>query len=110
MAWGYIIKFIIGGTIFVLMSYFSKSKILFLSGVITFIPVMTLINMGLQIRHMNVEEFRTTEFDGIFGAFGAVVLIFSVFFLTNWLRPVNAVILSAGIYLIYMASCKYLLG
>ncbi|MCO7124366.1 GlpM family protein [Sporolactobacillus shoreicorticis] len=107
--WGYVIKFIIGGTIFVLMSYFSKSKILFLSGVITFIPLMTLINMGMQIKYMNVEEFRTTEFNGLFGAFGAVVLIFSVFLLTNWMKPVNAVILSVGIYVIYMASCKYFL-
>lgn len=109
MAWNYVIRFLIGGTIFVLMSYFSKSKILFLSGIITFIPIMTLINMGMQIKYMNVKEFRTTEFNGIFGALGAVVLISCVFLLTHWIKPVNAAFISVGVYLAYMVSCKYLL-
>ncbi|MFX3619146.1 MAG: GlpM family protein [Sporolactobacillus sp.] len=109
MAWNYVIRFLIGGTIFVLMSYFSRSKILFLSGIITFIPIMTLINMGMQIKYMNVQEFRTTEFNGIFGALGAVVLIFCVFLLTHWIKPVNAAFISVGVYLAYMVSCRYLL-
>ncbi|MFT8710309.1 MAG: GlpM family protein [Sporolactobacillus sp.] len=110
MFWDYALKFVIGGTIFALMSYFSKSKMLFLSGVITFIPIMTLINMGMQMHAMNLREFRTTEWSGIFGAFGAVVLMTSVFLLTNWFRPIYAAVLSVGIYLIYMLSCKYLLS
>lgn len=105
----YGLKFIIGGTIFVLMSYFSKSKLLFLSGVITFIPVMTLINMGMQMRSMNLKEFRTTEFNAIFGAFGAVVLILFVFILTNWIKPAYAAPISVALYIIYMLSCKHFL-
>lgn len=109
MVWGYVLKFIIGGTLFALMSYFSKSKILFLSGIITFIPVMTLINMRMQMKAMNVREFRITELNGFFGALGAVVLMLSVFLLTIWMKPIHAAIVSVGIYIIYMVSCKYIL-
>lgn len=109
MVLDYGLKFIIGGTIFVLMSYFSKSKYLFLSGVITFIPIMTLINMRLQMKYMDLEEFRSTEFNAIFGAFGAVVLILSVFILTNWIKPVYAALISVALYIIYMLLCKHFL-
>ncbi|MFT8873007.1 MAG: GlpM family protein [Sporolactobacillus sp.] len=105
----YLFKFIIGGTLFVLMSYFSKSKILFLSGVITFIPVMTLINISMQIKAMDVRQFRQTELNGIFGALGAVILMLSLFVLTNWLKPVSAAWLSVGIYFIYMLICRWML-
>jgi uncharacterized membrane protein (GlpM family) len=104
--WDYGLKFIIGGTIFVLMSYFSKSKILFLSGVITFIPIMTLINMWMQMKEMDTDEFRTTEFNGIFGSFGAVVLMFSVFLLTAWIKPVYAAFISVALYIAYMLVCR----
>ncbi|MDD9149815.1 MULTISPECIES: GlpM family protein [unclassified Sporolactobacillus] len=103
------LKFIIGGTLFVLMSYFSKSKFLFLSGVITFIPVMTLINMRMQMKYMDLKEFRATEFNAVFGAVGAVVLILSVFILTNWFKPVYAAFIAAVLYIIYMLLCKHFL-
>jgi uncharacterized membrane protein (GlpM family) len=103
--WDYALKFIIGGIIFVLMSYFSQSKMLFLSGVITFIPVMTLINMSMQIKTMSVVEFRAAEFNGIFGAFGAVVLMAAVFLLTGWIRPIYAALIAVAFYGSYMLLC-----
>ncbi|MDF2858508.1 MAG: hypothetical protein K0Q87_4359 [Neobacillus sp.] len=37
----------------------------------------------------NVQEFKTTEFNDIFGALGAIVLMFCVFLLTNWINQLT---------------------
>ncbi|WP_445505802.1 GlpM family protein [Niallia sp. 03091] len=109
MIWDYIFKFILGGTIITLASYFSKSKHFFLSGIITLLPIMTLINMRLQLKYMDIKEFRITQVNAIFGALGAVILLLSVFILTNWMRPIFAVLISLAIYISYMLICKYFL-
>lgn len=46
----YFLYFIVGGSIMVLALLLSQSKYLFLSGVITALPILTLINMGMQIK------------------------------------------------------------
>ncbi|MED3434866.1 hypothetical protein P4421_04190 [Bacillus velezensis] len=46
----FLIQFFIGGTVMVAAAYLSKSKYLFLSGVITLLPIMTLLNIHLQLK------------------------------------------------------------
>ncbi|MGO0060832.1 GlpM family protein [Brevibacillus fluminis] len=104
---GYIVQFIIGGTILVCASLLSKSKYLFLSGVITLLPIMTLINVSLQSKNMSMADFRITQKNAIMGAFGAVIFISSIYLLTKWMKPSEAVISAVVIYILYMAGCKY---
>lgn len=104
---GYILQFIIGGTILVCASLLSKSKYLFLSGIITLLPIMTLINVSLQMKNMSFVDFRITQKNAIFGAFGAVIFISSIYLLTKWFKPSEAVIGAVIIYIIYMIGCKY---
>ncbi len=56
-------------------AYLSKSKYLFLSGVITLLPIMSLLNIHLQLKNMSPDDFRAAQKNGIFGAFGAVIFI-----------------------------------
>lgn len=104
---GYILQFIIGGTILVCASLLSKSKYLFLSGIITLLPIMTLINVSLQMKNMSIVDFRITQKNAIFGAFGAVIFISSIYLLTKWFEPSDAVIGAVIIYIVYMIGCKY---
>jgi len=103
----YIVQFLIGGIVMVAASLLSKSKYLFLSGVITLLPIMTLINISLQMKNMNLADFRMTQKSAIFGAFGAVILIGGIFLLTQWVKPVYAVVGAFGIYILYMTGCLY---
>ncbi|MEK4029410.1 GlpM family protein [Pseudobacillus sp. FSL P4-0506] len=100
----YVVQFAIGGSILVLASLLSKSKYLFLSGVITLLPIMTLINISLQMKNMNLTEFRMTQKNAIVGAFGAVILMSSIFLLSNWVKPLYAVIGASVIYVGYMVG------
>jgi len=104
---GYILQFFLGGTIMLCASLLSKSKYLFLSGIITLLPIMTLVNIQLQMRNMNIADFRVTQKNAIFGSFGAVILISLIFILTNWFKPLYAVICAFIIYILYMIGCKY---
>ncbi|MBY8913570.1 GlpM family protein [Bacillus sp. YC2] len=105
----FIVQFIIGGTVMVSAAYLSKSKYLFLSGVITLLPIMTLLNIQLQLKNMSADDFRAAQKNGIFGAFGAVIFISSIFILTNWLKAGHAVLGAFIIYIFYMIGCKCLL-
>jgi uncharacterized membrane protein (GlpM family) len=107
---GYLLQFILGGTIMVCASLLSKSKYLFLSGIITLLPIMTLVNIYLQMNNMTISNFRITQKNAIFGAFGAVILIGAIFLLTQWLKPLHAVFFALIIYLIYMLGCKIFLS
>ncbi|RPK15316.1 hypothetical protein FH5_00751 [Priestia endophytica] len=107
---GYILQFLLGGTIMVCASLLSKSKYLFLSGIITLLPIMTLVNIHLQMKNMNIMNFRITQKNAIFGSFGAVILISVIFILTNWIKPLYAVIGAFIIYILYMLGCKYFLS
>ncbi|KMY56138.1 membrane protein [Bacillus sp. FJAT-27231] len=106
----YIVQFAIGGSILVAASMLSKSKYLFLSGVITLLPIMTLINISLQMKNMNLADFRITQKNAIFGAVGAVVLMSSIFLLTNWLKPLHAVAGAFIIYVFYMMGYMYFIS
>jgi uncharacterized membrane protein (GlpM family) len=105
----YVLKFIIGGCILALATYFSKSKNVFLSGVITLLPIMTLANMIMQMKFMNSKEFQSAQKNGIFGAFGLTLFVFSVFPMTNWMKPLYAILLSLVIYVIYFVAYKFLI-
>lgn len=107
---GYILQFLLGGTIMVCASLLSKSKYLFLSGIITLLPIMTLVNIHLQMKNMNIMNFRITQKNAIFGSFGAVILISVIFILTNWIKSLYAVIGAFIIYILYMLGCKYFLS
>jgi uncharacterized membrane protein (GlpM family) len=107
---GYVLQFILGGTIMVCASLLSKSKYLFLSGIITLLPIMTLVNIYLQMNNMNLTDFRITQKNAVFGSLGAVILLGVIFTLTNWFKPLYAVICAFIIYIFYMVGCKYFLS
>jgi uncharacterized membrane protein (GlpM family) len=102
----YIIKFIIGGTILVLASYFSQMKNFFWAGIITTLPLMTIANMIVQMSILNADEFHQTQKSGIVGGFGLGLFIFFCFICTYWLNPMNAMLLSIGLYFIYIWICQ----
>ncbi|WP_139488404.1 DUF3147 family protein [Brevibacillus dissolubilis] len=108
MIFEYVSKFILGGCILALATYLSKSNNVFLSGVITTLPIMTLANMSLQMKYMDDQKFHLAQKSGIFGALGLVLFVGCVFLLTNWTRPLYAVLISLVIFVIYMALYKYL--
>lgn len=56
----FLIQFLIGGTVMV-VTFLSKSKYLFLSGVITLPPIMTLLNIQLRLKNMSADDFRAAQ-------------------------------------------------
>lgn len=107
---GYVLQFILGGTIMLCASLLSKSKYLFLSGIITLLPIMTLVNIYLQMNNMSIKNFRLTQKNAIFGSIGVVIFIGLIFLFTNWLKPLHAVLCALAIYVVYMVGCKFLLS
>jgi uncharacterized membrane protein (GlpM family) len=105
--WEYIWKFFIGGLILVLATYFSKSKNIFLAGIITTLPIMTLANLMLQIKYLDAGEFQQAQKSGIFGALGLALFIFGCYLFTTWVKPVYAILLSLAIYFLYFVFYKY---
>lgn len=103
---GYIIQFIIGGTVMLLASMLSHSKYLFLSGVITLLPILTLMNLNLQVHNMSQETFHITQKNGILGAIGMIVLMVCIYFLSGFMKPVQAVLIGVGVYVVYMVISK----
>lgn len=104
----YLAKFLLGGCILVLATYFSKSKNLFLSGIITTLPIMTLANMMLQMKTLDTQEFHLAQKSGIFGALGLVLFVFVIFLLTNWLKPLPAILIALVIEALYVGIYKWL--
>ena len=62
----YFLYFIVGGTILVLALLLSHSKYLFLSGIIIAIPILTLINMGMQMKNMKEDTFHSVLQNTVF--------------------------------------------
>jgi uncharacterized membrane protein (GlpM family) len=108
MLFEYISKFILGGCILALATYFSKSKNLFFSGVITTLPLMTLANMSLQLKNMTPQEFHLAQKSGIFGGIGLTLFVFCSFLLTNLMKPLHSVLIALAIYVVYFAVYKWL--
>lgn len=104
----YLFKFLVGGTILTLATYFGKSKNLFWAGIITTIPLMTIANMTLQIRLLDARDFREAQRSGIFGALGLCFFIGMVYLLTHWMKPPLALLLSIALYLGYLFLIQHL--
>lgn len=102
----YFLYFLVGGTIMVLALLLSQSKYLFLSGIITALPILTLINMGMQMKNMKEDTFHTVLQNTVFGAVG--MLLFTV--LTSWFKPGISVMSALAVYAIFMLSGKYILS
>lgn len=107
---GYVIQFIVGGTVMMLAAMLSKSKYLFLSGIITLLPILTLMNLNLQVHNMAPEAFHITQRNGIVGALGMVVLVGCIYVLTNWFKPGQSVLIALGVYVVFMVGSKYLIA
>lgn len=103
---GYVIQFIIGGCVMLLAAVLSNSKYLFLSGVITLLPILTLLNLRLQVENMSEEAFHETQRNGIIGAIGMVILIVGIYLLSGYFKPATAVLMGLCIYVIYMFGSK----
>ncbi|MED4581280.1 DUF3147 family protein [Brevibacillus choshinensis] len=104
----YLIKFIVGGSVVVLATYFSKTKNIFLSGIITTLPIITLLNMMLQIKYLNTQEFHLAQKSGILGAIGLVLFVSSCYVLTTWVKPTYAILFAILILLLYFWMYKQL--
>ena len=75
----YFLYFLVGGTIMVLALLLSQSKYLFLSGIITALPILTLINMGMQMKNMKEDTFHTVLQNTVFGRLACYYLLCSRF-------------------------------
>ncbi|WP_342557830.1 hypothetical protein [Lysinibacillus sp. FSL P4-0201] len=104
----YFLYFLVGGTIMVLALLLSQSKYLFLSGIITALPILTLINMGMQMKNMKEDTFHTVLQNTVFGG----MLLFTVltFLLTSWFKPSISVMSALAVYALFMLSGKYILS
>lgn len=103
---GYVLQFFIGGTVMLLAAYLSQSKYIFLSGVITLLPILTLMNLNLQVHNMSQETFHATQRNGIIGAIGMIVLMVMIYYCSGFMKPAYAVFIGVGIYVIYMVVSK----
>jgi uncharacterized membrane protein (GlpM family) len=102
----YVTQFIVGGLVMVLASYLSQSKYLFLSGIITLLPILTLLNMRQQIKNMTAETFHQVQANAIYGAVGMILFTVLVFFFSNHLKPAAAVLSAVSIYIVFMLFGK----
>ncbi|MGA3675900.1 hypothetical protein [Lysinibacillus agricola] len=106
----YILYFIVGGSIMVLALLLSQSKYLFLSGIITALPILTLINMGMQMKNMREDTFHSVLQNTVFGAVGMLLFTVLAFLLTYWFKPSISVISALAVYAVFMLSGKYIMS
>lgn len=106
----YLVYFFVGGIIMVLALLLSQSKYLFLSGIITALPILTLINMGMQMKNMKADTFHSVLQNTVLGAVGMLLFTVLAFLLTNWYKPSIAVIGALLIYAIFMLSGKFIMS
>ena len=102
----YVLQFFIGGMVMMLAAYLSQSKYIFLSGVITLLPILTLMNLNLQVHNMSPETFHATQRNGIIGAIGMIVLMVMIYYCSGFMKPAYAVLIGVGVYVIYMVVSK----
>jgi len=103
---GYIVQFIIGGTIMLLAAMLSQSKYLFLSGIITLLPILTLMNLNLQVHNMTAENFHLTQRNGIIGAIGMIILMMIIYYCSGFMKPAQSVLVGVGVYVVFMVVSK----
>ncbi|MDM5248178.1 MULTISPECIES: hypothetical protein [unclassified Lysinibacillus] len=106
----YILYFIVGGSIMVLALLLSQSKYLFLSGIITALPILTLINMGMQMKNMKEDTFHSVLQNTVFGAVGMLLFTVLAFLLTNWFKPSISIMSALAVYAVFMISGKYIMS
>lgn len=106
----YVIQFIIGGTVMLLASWLSRSNLHYLSAIITLLPILTLLNMRLQMKSMTDETFHLVQQNAIFGAVGMVLFTGLVFYFTTIWKPSQAVLTALAIYAVFMIAGKPILG
>ena len=106
----YFIQFIIGGTVMLLASWLSRSNLHFLSGVITLLPILTLLNMRLQMKSMTDETFHLVQQNAIIGAIGMVIFTGFVFYFSGFWKPTQSILYAITIYACFMITGKYLLS
>ena len=102
----YAIQFIIGGTIVLLASWLSRSNFYYLSAIITLLPIMTLLNLRLQIKSMTDETFHLVQQNAIFGAVGMVLFTVLIFYFSSFWKPSHSVLVALAIYAVYMIVGK----
>lgn len=78
-------------------------------GIITALPILTLINMGMQMKNMKASTFHTVLQNTVFGAIGMLVFTVLAFLLTNWFKPGISLMSALVVYAI-MFSGKYFLS
>ena len=103
---GYVIQFLIGGTVMMGAAMLSHPKYIFLSGVITLLPILTLMNLNLQVHHMSQETFHLTQRNGVIGAVGMIVLMVAIYLFSNAMKPGYAVLSGLAVYIVYMIVGK----
>ncbi len=106
----YFLYFIVGGSIMVLALLLSQSKYLFLSGIITALPILTLINMGMQMKNMKEDTFHSVLQNTVFGAVGMLLFTVLAFLLTSWFKPSISVASALVVYAVFMLSGKYIMS
>lgn len=102
----YVIQFIIGGTIVLLASWLSRSNFYYLSAIITLLPILTLLNLRLQIKSMTAETFHLVQQNAIFGAVGMVLFTVLIFYFSSFWKPTHSVVVALAIYAVYMIIGK----
>ena len=105
----YVTQFIVGGTVMLLATFLSRSNFHFLSGIITLLPILTLLNMRLQIKNMTSETFHLVQMNAIYGAIGMVLFTCLVFYFSSIWKPGQAVLTALTIYAAFMLLGKPLL-
>ena len=102
----YVTQFIVGGSVMLLASWLSRSNLHFLSGIITLLPILTLVNMRLQMRNMNDETFHLVQMNAIYGAIGMVLFTGLVFYFSTFWKPGLSVVAALAIYAVFMIVGK----
>ena len=85
-------------------------EVFILSGIITALPILTLINMGMQMKNMKEDTFHTVLQNTVFGAVGMLLFTVLVFLLTSWFKPGISVMSALAVYAVFMLSGKYILS
>ncbi|MER1998463.1 MAG: GlpM family protein [Lysinibacillus sp.] len=102
----YVTQFIVGGTVMLLATWLSRSNLHFLSGIITLLPILTLINMRLQMRNMSDDTFHIVQMNAIYGAIGMVLFTGLVFYFSTFWKPGQSVLVALAIYAVFMIVGK----
>lgn len=56
-------------------------------GIITALPILTLINKGMQMKNRKEDTFHTVLQNTVFGVVGILLFTMLAFLLTSWFKP-----------------------